>query len=90
MILCDRKVIIVHEHPGNSHHIISDNNMCINIMTHNIASKFNMNIDIVIDNMQDSFTKRANNKLKNILEMITHIDFDITLHIKKMWENPIH
>ena len=84
MTLCGREVIIVHEHHGNSRHIISDNNMRIDIMNHSIASEFkmNINIDIMIEHMQDSFTKVHNIKLKNILEKIKQADFDITLHIK--------
>ena len=49
----------MHDNPGNSSHIISDNNMGININI-SIASELNMNIDIMIDNMQDSFTKELN------------------------------
>ena len=72
MTLGDREVItqifeiIVHEHPGNSRHIISDNNMRINIMNHSIASEFNMNmnIDIMIDNMQDTFSEKGLHQAK--------------------------
>ena len=96
MDIIDRKVIhmtsgiiwiikiIVHDTPGNSCHIMSDNKarISINIMNYSIASEFNMNIDIMIDSMEYSFTKMAYIKLKDIIEKFAQDDFDLTLHIK--------